>query len=83
MKDTPTPFCGIGDVVEFVVSGATNSWGDETAERFEAGARYRVVGLVGWGWDLERVSGVGPDELRILNSSMPEYVTLVEEADQG
>jgi len=46
-------------------------------ERFEAGARYRAVDPIGLGWDLEKVSGAGPDYLRIINSDMPRYATVV------
>jgi hypothetical protein len=79
----PPLSCEVGDLVELLISGMATPWPDQTAERFEAGARYRVGGLVGWGWDLEKVSGVGPDQLRILNSLMPESVAIVDEADQG
>jgi hypothetical protein len=73
----PTPFCRVGDIVELTTSGTTNPWPGEVEERFEAGARYRAVDLIGWGWDLEKVSGAGPDYLRIINSDMPRYVTVV------
>ena len=35
------------------------------------------LNLVGEGWDLKLISGKGPDELRILNSDMGKYVTVI------
>ena len=42
----------------------------------EAGIFYRVVGLVGSGWDLQRISGEGPTELRLLNSQMRAHAII-------
>ena len=75
----PTPFCNPGDVVEFMAAVTTNPWPGERSERVEAGARYRAVALVGWGWDLEKVSGKGPYYLRVLNGDMPKQVSVVED----
>ncbi len=73
----PEPlFCEVGDDVEFVKAVTTTSWEGEPTEEIAVGDRYKVVGLVGYGWDLQRVSGKGPVELRLLNSRMKEYVKL-------
>ena len=75
----PQPFCRVGDVVEFTMSVTTTPWPGEREVRIDAGDRYRAVGLVESGWDLERLSGTGPDYLRIINTEMPKYVTVVSE----
>ncbi|HEX8194568.1 MAG TPA: hypothetical protein VF571_00025 [Pyrinomonadaceae bacterium] len=64
-------FCEIGDTVEFICEAVTDS-----NEKIKIGDRYTVVDLIGWGWDLERVSGKGATFLRILNSEMKDYVNL-------
>lgn len=70
-------FCSIGDTVRIRASVTTTPWPGEVAVEVEAGAAYEVIGLVGWGWDLRRLSGKGPDELRILNSDMHRYLTVI------
>lgn len=77
-KDKPllVLFCATGDVVEFSVDVVFPRWQDETTETVRAGACYVTTGLVGFGWDLERVSGQGPERLRILNSEMSKYVVV-------
>jgi hypothetical protein len=69
-------FCEIGDEVEFVKAATTTPWENEPAEEVAVGDRYKVVGLVGYGWNLQRVSGKGPVELRLISSKMKEYVKL-------
>ncbi|HEY5927609.1 MAG TPA: hypothetical protein VIV11_38255 [Kofleriaceae bacterium] len=71
-------FCRVGDVVEVTHDAATASIDGEAPRKIAAGSRYRAVALVEWGWDLERVAGDGPDELRILNSQMPRYVKRID-----
>lgn len=68
-------FCEVGDLVEFFADVHWNSSpgnGD-----VKAGNRYEVIDLIGAGWDLRRISGNGPEYLRIMNSKMREYVIVV------
>jgi hypothetical protein len=69
-------FCKIGEVVRFTNELVTTPWPDEQPVKVARGARYRVVGLVDSGWDLERESGDGPFQIRILNSEMPLFVEI-------
>lgn len=75
-KEHEPLFCAVGDEVEFVKPAVTTPWKDEPSEQVAVGDRYKVVGLVGYGWDLQRVSGKGPVELRLINSKMKEHVKL-------
>ena len=70
-KSSEQLFCKLGDTVEFIREIVTDN-----NERVRIGDRYKVVDLISWGWDLERVSGEGAVFLRILNSEMKYYVTL-------
>lgn len=80
MTNAPwVPFCEIGDVVEFVMEVTTTPVDEKAAERIAPGARYITVALVGAGWDLRRVLGQGPDEIRILDSQMHKYVRLTNQ----
>jgi hypothetical protein len=71
------PFCAVGDVVEFVDDTTAETFDGLSSSRVEKGARYRAVRLVGAGWDLERVAGEGPHEVRLLNSEMTKRVRIV------
>ena len=74
----PALFCKLGDLVEFISGVFTTPEDDEAPLEISRGARYRAVGLVEFGWDLRRESGVGPVDVRILNSQMARYVVVVE-----
>jgi hypothetical protein len=74
----PALFCKLGDLVEFVSDVFTTPKDDEAPLEISKGARYRAVGLVEFGWDLRRESGVGPVDVRVLNSQMARYVVVVE-----
>jgi hypothetical protein len=67
-------FCNVGDVVEFIVEVARTPPEVDAPVRIAIGSQYETVALIGWGWDLRRITGEGPDEIRILNSEMPTYV---------
>lgn len=69
-------FCKVGEVVRFTNELVTTPWPGEQPVKVARGARYRVVGLVDSGWDLERESGDGPFQIRILNSEMPLFVEI-------
>lgn len=78
----PEPlFCEVGDEVEFVKAAVARDWEGELRTAIAVGDRYRAVGLVGRGWDLQRVSGNGPMELRLLNSKMKEYVKVADDQE--
>lgn len=70
-------FCSIGDFIRIIATIATTSWPGEKPIIVEVGATYEVIDLVGEGWNLKRISGKGPDKLRILNSDMDKYVVVV------
>ena len=70
-------FCSLGDIIRIIAAIATTPWPGEKSITVEVGATYKVIDLVGEGWDLKRISGKGPDELRILNSEMGKYVTVI------
>ena len=70
-------FCSIGDIIRIIATIASTPWPGEKPITVEVGATYEVVDLVGEGWDLKRVSGKGPDALRVLNSDMVKYVAVV------
>ena len=42
-----------------------------------AGQLYRVDDRKGAGWDLVRISGDGPDEVRVLNGDVFDYFEIV------
>ncbi len=72
-------FCSIGNVVEFVRDvKETSSVSRRSVDAICHGARYRVTGLVGNGWDLERLSGSGPTTIRVSNADMDKLMKVVE-----
>lgn len=71
-------FCSVGDIVEFIVAITTTPWPGEEPTEVKVGSKYEIIDLVGEGWDLKRLSGDGPIELRILNSDMDRYVTIAK-----
>jgi hypothetical protein len=77
MRTLPELNIEIGDIVEFTRDVSIDSREGDTSF-VEKGARYRVENLVGFGWDLEFVSGHGPTWVRILNSDVPKYVARVK-----
>ncbi len=70
-------FAPVGSIVEFTRDVETTPWPGEEANTVRAGARYKLVRIVGAGWDLSRVQGDGPEELRLLDSQIGDYVKLV------
>lgn len=79
-REQPEPlFCAVGDEVEFIRAVVPTPWEGELVAAVSVGDRYKAIRLVGSGWDLERVRGSGPAELRLLNSQMKEYVKVAEE----
>jgi hypothetical protein len=77
----PALFCKRGDLVEFITEAVANPRHDEPPLTIPKGARYRVVDLIEFGWDLRRETGTGPHEVRIMNSQMPLYVVVVTDMD--
>lgn len=72
-----TLFCKVGDLVEFALDiDAANFDGREGS--VSRGDIYEAACLVGSGWDLKKLSGSGPEWLRLLNSEMPRYVRKLE-----
>lgn len=78
-KEPEPLFCEIGSQVEFVKAVAPTHREGELTTTIAVGDRYRVARLVGFGWDLQRVSGKGPMEVRLLNSQMKEYVKIADD----
>ena len=68
-RGAPELFCKVGDLVEFVKEVVPTTWDDQLTSVVAVGDRYRVTGLVGSGWDLEREFGSGPNELRWVPTS--------------
>ena len=77
-RDLPPLFCRVGDLVEFTITTEVRDWEGASTNLVEAGACYEAIALVGWGWDLERRQGNGPQFIRLLNSQMPERVRVLE-----
>lgn len=73
-------FCEIGDSVAFIEDIEQSQFDDGSAIA-KKGDCYKVVDLVGSGWDLERISGDGPQYLRIINSDMKKYVRILTTND--
>lgn len=69
------PFCKVGDTVEFIREVTTGN-----DENVKIGDKYTVVALIGWGWDLKKISGEGAIFLRILNSKMKDYVIVYKQS---
>ncbi|HEY9886673.1 MAG TPA: hypothetical protein V6C96_05365 [Vampirovibrionales bacterium] len=46
-------------------------------EKVYIGDVYLVLNLVGFGWDLKKVRGHGPEFLRIMNSDINKYTKRV------
>lgn len=72
----PPLFCKIGDTVEFTRDLYSEFWDDEEKE-VKIGDKYKTVNLIGSGWDLQKVTGEGPEYLRIINSEMKDYVKVL------
>jgi hypothetical protein len=75
-----TQFAPEGSIVEFNVEIATTPWPGERASVVPKGSRYKLVRLVGFGWDLERVGSLGPEALRLLDSQMEGMVRVVSKS---
>jgi hypothetical protein len=71
------PFCKVGDIVEFVIDVTPAPPDGKEPISITAGARYVATSIVEAGWDLRRVAGEGPDEVRILDSQISKYTRLV------
>lgn len=69
-------FCKIGDTVEFICDLYSESW-DKDEEKIKPGDKFKIVDLIGSGWDLQRVTGSGPEYLRIINSEIKNYVKVL------
>jgi hypothetical protein len=67
-------FAQVGLLVEFTRDVETTPWPGEEKTTIRMGARYELLRLVEAGWDLRRVQGDGPEELRLLDSQMGSYV---------
>jgi len=68
--------CRIGDLLE-----VTNTFSIDEGDVAPQGATYRVAGRVYYGWDLERVSDLGPEHVRVLNASVLSYFGIVPRAE--
>lgn len=69
--------CKVGDILEFINDVTTHSWDKDHEEVAKKGDRYKVQGQVENGFDLVKISGEGPEEIRILNSLIPTYLKVV------
>ena len=67
--------CALGDLLEVIAPlDLIGTMDDPTPSVIQAsGQIYKASGLVGRGWDLVRISGNGPDEIRILNRYVKKY----------
>ena len=67
--------CNVGDLLEVIAPLASSgSWEDPTPMITKpSGQIYRAIRLVSRGWDLELVSGNGPQEIRIMNGYVLDY----------
>ena len=61
-------YCGVGEMLVFVCKVETESG------IIEKGDKYLAAEMIGFGWNLERVTGNGPPTVRILNSQMGRYL---------
>lgn len=76
-KNLPPLFCNVGERVKFTKDLYSESW-NEADGGIKEGDTYKIIDLVGFGWDLERIISKGPMYLRILNSEIQNYVVIVE-----
>jgi hypothetical protein len=74
-------FCKIGDCLVIKQDIQTSPWPEETPLKICKGDKYKVVNLIESGWDLERITGLGPLFIRILNKDMSEYVELANDSE--
>lgn len=67
--------CSLGDLLEVIAPlDLLGTMDDPTPSVVQAsGQIYKAIGLVDQGWDMKRMSGDGPDEIRILNSYVKKY----------
>lgn len=67
--------CNLGDLLEVIAPlDLLGTMDDPTPSVVQAsGQIYKASGLIDRGWDLTRISGDGPDEIRILNSYVKDY----------
>ncbi|HRH41861.1 MAG TPA: hypothetical protein PKY82_09475 [Pyrinomonadaceae bacterium] len=68
--EKPKLFCEIGDKLKFIV--------EINSQNIKKGDVYKTIDLIGYGWDLERMEGNGTQQIRILNSEIKNYVTILE-----
>lgn len=76
--------CNLGDLLEVIAPlDLLGTMDDPTPSVVQAsGQIYKASGLVDRGWDLTRVSGDGPDEIRILNSYVKKYFKVLPKMPQ-
>ena len=74
--------CKLGDLLEVIAPlDLLGTMDDPTPSVVQvSGQIYKASGLVDRGWDLTRVSGDGPDEIRILNSYVKRYFKVLPKA---
>lgn len=67
--------CNLGDLLEVIAPlDLLGTMDDPTHSVLQvSGQIYKASNLVDRGWDLTRVSGDGPDEIRILNRYVKKY----------
>jgi hypothetical protein len=70
-------FCSIGDLIEFVDEIPITALDGNLLQPIKRGDRYRASELIGWGWNLDRVVGEGPESVRMLNSHLFERARIV------
>ncbi|MBX7174094.1 MAG: hypothetical protein K1X72_24190 [Pyrinomonadaceae bacterium] len=68
--EKPKLVCKIGDKLKFIV--------EINSQNIKKGDIYKTIDLNNYGWDLERIEGNGTQLIRILNSEIGNYVTILE-----
>ena len=75
--------CKIGDILKLIrdvgIYDNDDDMTDDSATHYIAsGQLYRAEGRKGAGWDLVRISGDGPPNIRVLNGSVLHYFEIVK-----
>lgn len=78
-ESLPKLFCNVGDLVEFVDEVPITDLEGKPIQVIGKGACYRAGELIGWGWNLYRVTGRGPESIRMLNSHLFERAVIVSD----
>jgi hypothetical protein len=85
MTDEKIYYCKVGDVLEVKIEIIIDHFDDSPPSIFSPGDRYKVIALVDheeaiWiCWDLEKLSGTGPEDCRVINNNLFDEFKIIGE----